>query len=122
MLALLWCGTGASPAARAEDQAVIEVYAQEPWYRARPEPERRWRGELQERPVPVGPGGRTSLDFTLVTAEGDLPVYAAGMAQRLAPLTGRAVEALGKHVDLRSEGLGQELWIGSIRLLGEPPR
>ena len=96
------------------DQDVIEVYAQEPWYRARPEPERRWRGELRERPTVAGPGGRTSLSFTLLADEGELPVYAAGVAQRLAPLTDRRVEVLGKLVDLRSEGLGQELWIATI--------
>jgi hypothetical protein len=116
--ASLWPGTNGSLAeASSEGRGVIEVYAQESWYRARPEPERRWRGELRERPVAPGPGSRTSLSFTLVTDEGDLPVYAAGVARRLASLAGRPVEAFGKLVDLRSEGLGQELWIGSLRRL-----
>ncbi|HEX6113291.1 MAG TPA: hypothetical protein VFZ10_13370 [Geminicoccaceae bacterium] len=121
--ALPWSGDCDTPAkASSGDQGVIEVYAQEPWYRARPETERRWRGELQERLVTLGPAGRTSLSFTLVTDEGDLAVYAAGVAQLLAPLAGRPVEARGKLVDLRGEELGQELWIGSIRPLGERPR
>jgi hypothetical protein len=38
---------------------------------------------------------------------------------RLAPLSGLTIEALGKLVDLRSEGFGQEVWIGSVRLVDE---
>ncbi len=107
--------------ADSEGQRVIEIYVREQWYRVRPEPQRRWRGKLYERPVVQGPGSRTSLGFTLVTEEGDFPVYSAGVAQQLGPLSGRPVEILGKLVDLRSEGFGQELWIGTIRLVDEKP-
>jgi hypothetical protein len=115
-----WPGAGWNVAvADSEGRRTIEVYVREQWYRARPEPERRWRGELHKRAVVQGPGSRTSLGFTLVTEEGDFAVYSAGMAQRLAPLMGRPIEAFGKLVDLRSEGLGQELWIGTVRSLDE---
>ena len=117
---LLALGTAAVPVpgARAEAggsaPAAIAIYADTDWYRARPEPERRWQGTLHRRAVAGGPGGRSATSFGLTTAEGELPVYAAGAGARLAPFVGRRVAVTGKLVDLRGEGFGRELWIASI--------
>jgi hypothetical protein len=96
---------------------MTEIYATADWYRTRPEPERVWQGRLQERSAPVGPTGRTTLTYTLVTADAHLPVYAPDGGHRLGPFVGPHVVVKGKLVDLRDEGLGQELWIGAIRLV-----
>ncbi|HEX5761191.1 MAG TPA: hypothetical protein VF121_18550 [Thermoanaerobaculia bacterium] len=102
------------------DNPEVEIYAAADWYRARPEPEERWEGTLEKVDPVVGPAGRTSLTYALRTADRRLPVYAAGVQERLAPFTGRAVRATGKLVDLSGEGLGRELWIASIGP-GDPP-
>lgn len=96
---------------------LVRIHADADWYRSRPEPERRWRGILKERPVIAGPGSRTALTFALVTAQSTYRVYAAGVDKRLAPFTGRCLEVEGKLVDLGDEGFGTELWIATARLV-----
>ncbi len=104
------------------------IYADETWYRERPEPEQTWQGTLQQRAVVDSPGGRPGLTFSLQTTEADLPVYAAGASDRLTRYVGTRVLITGKHVDLRAEGFGRELWIGTIKHPGAadqghaPPR
>jgi hypothetical protein len=95
------------------------LYANETWYRERPEPEQTWCGTLRRRAGDDSPGGRAALAFSLHTKEATLPVYAAGVADRLAPYVGMRVLAAGKLVDLRSEGMGRELWVGTIELPDE---
>ena len=90
------------------------IYADETWYRERPEPEQTWQGTLQQRAVVDSPGGRPGLTFLLQTTAADLPVYAAGASDRLTRYVGTRVLITGKLVDLRVEGFGRELWIGTI--------
>lgn len=94
------------------------VFAGQVWYRDRPEPEQVWMGVLQPREVAPGPNTRDALSFALVTAEGELPVYAAGVAEVLGRYAGQPVRITGRWVDLSAEGFGPELWIGSLRPAG----
>lgn len=95
---------------------MTEIFARTEWYRARPEPEREWRGVLRDRDVPTGPASRTALSYALITNDQKLhPVYAANVEKQLAPYVGRAVIMRAKLVDLSGEGYGQELWAASIR-------
>ena len=93
---------------------MIPVHGNEDWYRGRSEPERAWAGRLRLMPASVGPNGRSGLSFALETDQGQLPVYAAGAEQLLSPFAQRAVVIRGKLIDLSEEGLGLELWVGSI--------
>ena len=104
------------------ETAMTEIYAGADWYRERPEPEREWRGVLRERNVPAGPAGRPALAYELVTRDGKLLTYAAGVKPMLAPFVGAEVVVRGKRVDLTSEGYGPELWIGALRRLLPPAR
>jgi hypothetical protein len=100
-----------------QETVMTDIYAAADWYRARPEPERVWQGQLQERPALVGPAGRTTLTYTGVTPDAHLPVYAPDGGHHLKPFVGPWVVVKGKLVDLRNEGLGQELWIGAVRIV-----
>ena len=116
-------GAGASGCSRLNSSsklpnvAMTQIYGEADWYRARPEPEQQWRGELRERDVIAGPTTRTALIYRLVTTDKEIPVYAANVEQKLALFVGRQVLIYGKLVDLSREGFGQELWIASIRTL-----
>lgn len=103
-----------SEPARGGETAIL--YSNEIWYQERPEPEQAWCGTLRRRAGDDGPGGRSALAFSLHTKDATLPVYAARVADRLAPYIGMRVIATGKLLDLRSEGMGRELWIGMIEL------
>jgi hypothetical protein len=95
---------------------MTEIFGATEWYRARPEPEREWRGVLRKQDVPMGPASRTSLSYALITNDPKHhSVYAANVEKQLAPYVGRAVILRAKLVDLSGEGYGQELWIASIR-------
>ncbi len=91
------------------------IFAGQAWYLDRPEPEQVWTGVLEARQVAPGPNTRDALTYALVTAEGALPVYAAGVADVLGRYAGRPVQVTGRWVDLSAEGFGPELWIGSLR-------
>lgn len=69
---------------------------------------------LRRRERGTGPNTRTALTYSLATSEGELDVYAAQADAVLAPLDGLRVVALGKLVDLRDDGYGEELWLASI--------
>ena len=117
-IVLLGTGLGSGCTGVPEREAIMRtVYAGADWYEARPEPERMWRGTLRTREAPAGPAARTALLYTLVVDGRQLSIYAANVAQRLAPLAGHKVLVQGKLVDLRDEGFGQELWIGSIAII-----
>ena len=88
------------------------IFAHEPWYHARPEPERDWRGTLRRREVIAGPNARTALRYSLMVGAETLAVYAP--TDRLEPLVGGPVVITGKLVDLTGEGFGPELWPGSV--------
>lgn len=94
----------------------VVIHGHEEWYGERPESESNWRGSLQRRDTPAGPGVRTALTFSLRTPDEDVPVYAAGVEAKLAPFVGSCVLATAKLIDLSSEGHGRELWIGTIKL------
>jgi hypothetical protein len=94
------CSTGAP------ENGWRTVYANEEWYRERPEPEREWRGTLRPREVINGPMARTALRYTLETPGAALPVYAPTDA--LDPYANRPVAIRGKQVD-------GELWPGAVR-------
>lgn len=87
------------------------MFAEESWYRERPEPEVRREGVLAPHPHAVGPGSRGGLDFTLRGAHGVDLVYAAGVEDRLARFVGLPLVAHGKLVDVNGV---VELWIGRI--------
>ncbi|WP_299406723.1 hypothetical protein [Acaryochloris sp. IP29b_bin.148] len=91
------------------------IYANANWYQGQPSTERMWQGILQERQASQGPSSRLGLNFTLVTSDGELPVYAANVVPKLMPLVNTSVVVRGKLVDLKDEGFGPELWIGSIQ-------
>ena len=101
------------------DMAMTPIYAEEDWYRARPEPEERWLGVLRQRDVVVGPATRLGLDDELDTGPVRLPVYSAGPGTGLATFVGREVVINGKLVDLSNEGFARELWIGALRTVEE---
>ena len=50
----------------------------------------------------------------LATYGGKYPVYAAGREEKLTRLAGWRLRVRGKRVDLREEGFGEELWIGTV--------
>ena len=89
------------------------VYANEAWYRERPEAEREWLGTLRPRTVIEGPNARTALRYDLVTADGAIPVYAPTDA--LEPFRNGRVVIRGKQIRLDE---GVELWPGAITAAG----
>ena len=93
---------------------MTDIFALEDWYRTRPEPEQEWRGILRERDAPISPAGRTALRYTFISGSQQLLVYVANSERQFAPYVDVPVLVRGKLVDLSSEGLGDELWIGSI--------
>ncbi len=93
------------------------IFAQQVWYLDRPEPEQVWQGVLEPREVVHGPNTRDALRFALVTPDGDLPVYAAGVENVLSRYSGQNVSIIGRWVDLSAEGFSTELWIGTICLV-----
>lgn len=95
-------------------QAMSDIFAREDWYRTHPEPEQEWRGILRKRNAPISPAGRTALRYTLITDEQQLPVYVANSERQFASYADAPIRVRGKLIDLSSEGLGQELWVGSI--------
>jgi hypothetical protein len=93
----------------------LRLYADEAFYRGRPEPEEMLTAVLIERRQPLGPANRP-MRFALVGDYGELPAYAVGVAEeRLTRFLGSRVVACGKRIDLRAEGFGVEFWIGEIR-------
>jgi hypothetical protein len=92
----------------------LDVHSGQPWYVARPEPERQFVGTLEAVPTVIGPANRPALAFVLRTSDGELPVYAAGVEDRLRPLVGPRLQIRGKTVDLTEEGGVRELWIATI--------
>jgi hypothetical protein len=100
--------------ALAEDFTVI--YGHESWYRERSEPEREWSGVLRPRQPERGPGSRDALRFRLQAGGRSIPVYSPGSDRRLNAFVGKPVVARARLVDLRSEGFGEELWIGAVRV------
>lgn len=91
-----------------------DIYASTSWYRERPEPEEQLEGLLIEALPATGPGERRALSFVLVTYRGRYPVYAAGREEKLTRLAGWRLRVRAKRVDLREEGFGEELWIGTV--------
>lgn len=96
------------------------IHSQADWYRERTEREQSWRGSLEKRETPAGPGARTALRYTLVTPKARLPVYAPPDDQRLEPFVGHEVVVVGKRIDLTAEGFGPELWVGSVARAAPP--
>lgn len=99
-------------------QRMTTIFADEPWYRDRREPEREWRGVLTARAVGQGPNARSALAHALRVDERDLPVYTPSRREVLAPFVNRRVIVTGRLVDLTHEGYGEELWPGAIGLDG----
>lgn len=86
----------------------------EHWYDDRPEPEQRVAGVLRAAAVRSTPGGRDRLPYLLQADNGDVPVYAPALEDRLDRLVDQPVVLVGKLVDLSDEGFGTELWVGAI--------
>jgi len=95
---------------------MINVFASEPWYRSRPEPEHMRHGALVKTRIVAGPKARTALTHALRTDREEIAVYGAGVGEVLAPFVGKRVTIVAKLVDLSSEGFDKELWIGRIEI------
>jgi hypothetical protein len=94
----------------------LQVFANEPFYRQRPETEEVLTGVLQAVPVREGPNTR-DMPFVLLAGKDRLSVYVSGFDQeKLEPYVGHEVEVVGKRIDQREEGYGIEVWIGTIRM------
>jgi hypothetical protein len=92
----------------------VKIFAEKPFYLARPEPEQGWTGMLRRVPVLPGPNTR-DLPYHLETSREVLRIYAAGPEEALLkPFVDRPVEVVGKRIDLQAEGFSIELWPGSI--------
>ena len=59
---------------------------------------------------------RQALSYALELEGRSIDIYAANAEAALGRFAGRPVVAAGKLVDLSGEGLGEELWLASIRL------
>ncbi len=64
---------------------------------------------------PRGPAGRAALAYVLEVEGRPIDVYAANVEAVLGRFVDQPVVATGKLVDLSGEGLGEELWLASIR-------
>jgi hypothetical protein len=95
-------------------ESVTVIFANESWYHERPEPEQEQTGILERRKPETGPNSRSALRYSFRARKRSLDVYAPG-TDRLSRFVGAPITALGKIVDLRSEGFGVEFWIASIR-------
>lgn len=92
----------------------VRIYEDEAFYRQRDEPEESFTGRIERKDVVQGPGTRRHA-YRLVTGDTEIPIYATSTAdERLRPLIGHHVRTRGKLIDLRGEGFGVELWIGTI--------
>ena len=109
--------------ARKEDKrsGLRKISADEAWYRARPEGERWWEGVLVERAPVAGPRARAALSHALRADGSETAIYAQSIGEVLAPFVNGRVRVLAKLVDLSSEGFGEELWIGWIERVSDPP-
>ncbi|WP_405804892.1 hypothetical protein OG729_06615 [Streptomyces sp. NBC_00210] len=83
---------------------VVDVHRRQPWYAARPEPEREFVGTLHAVPPVIGPDNRPVLAFVLRTTDDELSVYASGAEDTLGLLVGPLLRLRGKAVDLTGEG------------------
>lgn len=95
-------------------ESVTVIFANESWYHERPEPEQEQTGILERRKPETGPNSRSALRYSFRARKRSIDVYAPG-TDRLSRFVGAPIIALGKIVDLRSEGFGVEFWIASIR-------
>jgi len=91
------------------------IFASEPWYLERSEPEEQFTGFLEPVMSPSGPAGRPALSYVLHTHRGDLPVYAAGVEEFLKSLVGLPVIVRGKRISFPLARIATELWIGEIQ-------
>jgi len=117
-----WCATP-GPVVPTQEGSV-EIHAGEGWYQSRSERERDWDGVLHRRDPIDGPAARATLRFSLVTGEGELPIYAAGVAKKLEPYVDKHVavrverdgQIPGLHLrDTRLAGVSSVSWAGSSR-------
>jgi hypothetical protein len=117
ILAVLLGATARVVVATEQRADMMKIFADEPWYRDRSEPERNWEGVLAEREVGAGPDTRQALGHVLQVGDRSLPVYAPSQRATLKPFVNRRVLVVGRLVDLAGEGFGEELWPGWIRVL-----
>ena len=90
------------------------LFADEPWYRDQPGPEREFRGLLEVRPDGNSPGALQRRAFYRL---GERGVYTgAARLDSLDALAGSQVVIRGKAVDMHLEGaLVREIWPASVR-------
>lgn len=92
----------------------VKLFADEPFYRARSEPERQVRGVLSRVAVRTGPNTREH-PLRLRTDKGEWGVYSEGLPSRLLDaIVSRPLIVTGKWIDLQSEGAAVEVWIGEV--------
>lgn len=95
--------------------SVVRVYADEEFYKTRPEPEESIEGVVERNWQVLGPATRP-LPFKLRGRKEEWFMYAMDDAEvLLQTFLDKEVEVCAKKVDLRKEGFGLELWIGAIR-------
>ncbi|HEU4886385.1 MAG TPA: hypothetical protein VFV49_00755 [Thermoanaerobaculia bacterium] len=86
----------------------MQIFEQEAFYTARPEPEQEFRGNLEFRNVPPTPNGRDHRYFMTGT-----PVYSGGSTTEalFANTASNDVIIRGKLVDI---GYGSEIWAATL--------
>jgi len=96
---------------------MTQIFADQKWYCDHPIKERSWEGIVTRRVIGLGPADRMALTLALKTVEEEIPLYTAGVEEKLEPFVDKQVKVIGKLVDLENEGFGPEIWIGAIDLL-----
>ncbi len=95
--------------------SAVRVYADEKFYKTRPEPEESIKGVVETNWQVLGPATRP-LPFKLRGQKGEWFIYAVGSPEELLrAFLEKEVEVCAKKVDLSQEGFDLELWIGAIR-------
>ncbi len=94
----------------------LPVFADEPFYLQRKEPEEVLVGVLRAAAVREGPDTR-DMPFKLLIGEDEFSVYTSGFDEEtLRPYVGHEVEIVGKRIDQTKEGYGIEIWIATISM------
>lgn len=94
----------------------VTIFADEAFYRERPEREQVLEGRLRRSEVRTGPNTR-DMPFALLVNDRRYVVYSGGVEDKvLAPFVGRDIEIVGKLIDQSAEGFGDEIWIARLSL------
>jgi hypothetical protein len=118
LLAIAFVLAAGCSAAHPEPVSVHPLFADEPWYRAKTQPERTFEGTLIENPAPREKHYfRPSNRYLLKGAE-TWEVYTPSRDEVLAPFLGTRVRLIGKLVETDIEGVQRrEIWPARLEVL-----